>query len=58
MEQMIVVYYAQGLLTLTGSAELLKTVKQLNEVLKTFEKFLTLHVCNGWGDQLLWFAQD
>lgn len=27
MEQMIAVYYAKGLLTLTGSEELLKTVK-------------------------------
>ena len=27
MEQMIFVYYAKGLLTLTGSEELLKTVK-------------------------------
>lgn len=42
MEEMIVVYCAKGLFTLTGSEKLLKTVKQLNEVLKTFEKFLIL----------------
>ena len=40
MQQMIVVCCAKGLLTLTGSEEPLKTVKQLNEVLKTFEKHI------------------
>lgn len=45
MQQVVAAYYAKGLLTFTSSEEPLKTVKQLSEALKTFEKLFGTSMC-------------